>query len=290
MARASSKTEGLTPKPSGLLPEAILVALIPALAYAIAVMYELGYASYFGIPISLVDVDFSSFGLSILSLFGIAFILFLAANLLFILWPEGRREDIQYFYPLLFWGLYVLGIFLARKEFLPVLNYSWFIIFLVLLYYILPIFQYRKEKGYIDKIKASSNAEAAVFGRSLVDKMHRKFGYFRVVSLLTILFFVPALSFNAGLSAAKGRSSFLVFHEESEYVVLKIYGEIMVCAQFKRTEREIVQRFVLRKIGETPRSWLSLERIGPLKVTPGRSTPEANGIFWTVAESSHSFG
>lgn len=276
MAGASSTTEGLPPKTSGLLPEGILLALIPALAYAIALMYELGFASYFGIPISLVDVGFSSFGVSILSLFVVAAVLFFTANFLFMLWPESRREDIQYFHPLLFWGLFLLATFLVRKEFLPVLKTYWFVIIMILLFYIAPIFQYRKEKGYINKIKASWNAEAPIIGRSLIGKMHDKFGYFRVISLVTILIFFPLLSFNVGVSAAKGKSSFLVFHEESEYVVLKIYGDIMVCAQFQRTERMIVQRFVLKKIGEPPGLRLSLERVGPLKVAPGRSTPEAN--------------
>lgn len=276
MAGPSSNTQGLTPKTSGLLPEGILVALIPALAYAIALMYELGFASYFGIPNSLVYVDFSSFAVSILSLFVVAVVIFFVANLLFILWPESRREDIQYFYPLLIGGLYLLAIFLVRKEFLPVLKNSWLVIFLIFLDYVIPIFEYRKEKGYINKIKAHWNAEAPVIGRSLVGKMHAKFGYFRVVSLFIILLFPLLLSFNVGISEAKGRSSFLVFQEESEYVVLRIYGDIMVCAQFQRTERKIVQMFVLKKIGETPGLRLSLERVGPLKVTPRRSTPEAN--------------
>ncbi len=274
MAGASSNKDGLTPKTSGLLPEGILLALIPALAYAIALLYELGFASYFGFPISLVDVDFSSFAVSILSLFGISIALFVIANLFFIFWPEYRQENIQYFYPLLFSILILLAVFMVRKEFLPVLKISWLIFLIILLFYVIPIFTYRKEKGYINKIKASWNDEAPAIGRSLVGKLHSKFGYFRVVSLVTILFMVPFLSYNVGVSEAKRKSNFLVFQEESEYVVLKIYGDIMVCAQFQRTERKIVQNFVLKKIGETPALRLRLERVGPLKVAPRRATPE----------------
>ncbi len=119
----------------------------------------------------------------------------------------------------------------------------------------------------------SWDAEAPSIRRSLAGKMHSKFGYFRVVSLLSILNLFLIFSFNIGISAAKSKSNFLVFNEISEYVVLKIFGNILVSAQFQRTERQVVQKFVLNKVGESPGLRLSLERVGPLKVIPRRSTP-----------------
>lgn len=146
MADTSSSTADVTPKSTWLLPEGIVIALVPALAYAIALLYEVGFAGYFSIPISLIDVDLSSFVISLFSLLIVTIVLFFIANLFFMLWPANRREYITYFYPLLLWVLFMVAMFAVRREFLPVLRSTWMILIFIILYYLVPIIEYRKEK------------------------------------------------------------------------------------------------------------------------------------------------
>ena len=69
-----------------------------------------------------------------------------------------------------------------------------------------------------------------------------------------------------GTEHATKRVSFLVASTKPETVVLRIYGDRMICASFNRITRQVEPNFVLLKVAEDPRLRLRLEPVGPLHV------------------------
>jgi hypothetical protein len=57
---------------------------------------------------------------------------------------------------------------------------------------------------------------------------------------------------------------FLVLASSPDTVVLRIYGDNIICAPFNRSAKEMQRSFIIHKVGETPPLELRLEKIGPL--------------------------
>jgi len=67
-----------------------------------------------------------------------------------------------------------------------------------------------------------------------------------------------------GRAIALNQSEFLVITTSSEMVVLRAYGDKLLCAPFDRTKKEVKRTFSILKIAEDSNLKLSLEEVGPL--------------------------
>lgn len=245
------------------ISEGIILALASAGAYLFAFYYEKGYASAFKIPTSLIAVNLTS-----VLIFGAIFISIILAvlpyaNLLMSLTigrthPAIQRAAIPVIIVFVFLSIqiYVFG-FSNWKNWLYILA---LLIVLLFLQFVFPLIAQRG-RTYVKKLEAQEDTE-----RQFVDSyalLQRKFGN---ESLLIILLFLVGLStaLSAGTAEAIRQEEFLVTNTKPELVVLRIYGDNLICVPFNRATGEIEQSFsVIKNTGETGLV-LRLEKLGQL--------------------------
>lgn len=114
---------------------------------------------------------------------------------------------------------------------------------------------------YLDKLEAQEKTENQFTDSYVI--LRNRFGN---DSLLIIIAFLVGLStaLSAGTAEAIKQENFLVTNTTPELVVLRIYGDDLICVPFDRNTGEIEQNFtVLKKTGESGLS-LKLENLGQL--------------------------
>lgn len=74
------------------------------------------------------------------------------------------------------------------------------------------------------------------------------------------------ISFTWGSSEAKYRKNFFVIGNSPETVVLRIYGDKLICAPFDRTDKIVEGNIVIRKMFGSSSLMLRSEEIGPLRL------------------------
>ena len=131
----------------------------------------------------------------------------------------------------------------------------------------------QRGKTYVEKLEAQEDTERQVVDSYAI--MQRKFGN---ESLLIILLFLGGMTtaLSAGTAEAIRQEEFLVTNTKPELVVLRIYGDNLICVPFNRATGEIEQSFsVMKNTGETGLV-LHLEKLGqlhsPTATSPGIAT------------------
>ena len=244
---------------------AIIIALAPAVVYGIAFIYEVGFASHFEIPIAFITIGLEKFFTAAGTLLG----LLIAFLMLFIIvhhnLPANDKTQLFLFDRLIvvpammFFAFFLLG---------PDLGYFIFILIIflpiMLIYYLLPIFRHKQIKGYMNKLKSSEELESrhAQTSRHL---LWPKFGTKSILHFIILSLMFP-IAYGAGWSNAANQEYFLVLERHKKEVVLRIYGETMICKPMD-SEMGIFWAlepvFIIRKVGESSEFRLRRERIGP---------------------------
>ena len=245
------------------ISEGIILALSSAGAYLSAFFYEKGYASKFKIPTSLISINLTS-----VLIFGAIFIGVILAvlpflNLLLSLilgrtHPAIQRAAIPIIliFVFLLIQIYLFG-FSNWKD--------WFFLLALFVAYsflqfVFPLITQRGKK-YVDKLDAQNNADMQLVDTSAL--MQRKFGNDSLLIIVVFLIgMVTALS--AGVAEATRQEEFLVTNTTPELVILRIYGDNLICVPFNRATGEIEQSFsIIKNTGETGLV-LRLEKLGQL--------------------------
>lgn len=245
------------------ISEGIILALSSAGAYLFAFYYEKGYASVFKIPTSLISINLTSVLIFGAIFIGVILAVLPYANFLLSITvgrthPAIQRAIIPVILVFIFLAIqiYLFG-FSNWQNWIVVL-----VIFVILLFlqFVFPLLTQRG-KTYAEKLEAQENTD-----RQVVDTyalIQRRFGN---ESLLIILFFLGGMftSLSAGMAEAIRQEEFLVTNTTPELVVLRIYGDNLICVPFDRKTGEIEQSFsVIKNTGETGLV-LRLEKLGQL--------------------------
>ena len=259
-----------------ILSETVLIALAPALAYVVAFAYESGYALHFRIPFSLINIRletiFVSGGALLLLFVGI----FVILNAVFMFVRDLNKDKAKLFQPLLF-DIIVLMLILIlfRHKLLNILIWVGVICLVIIIQYVVPIFEHRKAKGYIKKLEMSAKAEAPVALRSLVGRLATKYGIENIKLIFYSAFFVPWVAFSLGVSTAQREEYFLVIQNIPELVILRIYGDNVVSAPLIRNENKIEPTIIIQKIGNGPPLEAKRQKVGPLEIL---SNPDLRNV------------
>ena len=248
------------------LSEAALLAVIPAYAFYLAFRYETGIADYYGYPNYLIAVSLENVFIAFGAVLLFAIFLFFVVNFIFSVVAEENQENLVYFAPLIVSVLIVLSdIILRKRELIEFAILNGFVFLFCLFIYLPPLFSRKKYGGYFASLKASEDAEDVVKRRSIIGKISLRVGYHSFLAIIILLFFMPGLASSVGHRDARLKSSYLVFEKDKEFVVLKTYGETMICAPFNRKEKTFDQTFFLRPLTSNPEIAFNAERVGPLK-------------------------
>lgn len=223
------------------ITDGIIIAASPVMAYILLYCYEAGFIDSFMIPREFMAIELPSVVLIA------ALTLALISSGMFLIIPliRSKIEILQKFGWILLIGAISLPTFL-----LSLVKMSKLISAVFLVIYLLIIVSLLISRRKI----------------TIVDYFNRYLGH-------EITFFTPMillllsggiLANVIGLADAQTKEEFLIIKTSSEMVVLRIYGDKLICAPFDRTKKEVKRTFSILKIAEDSNLKLSLEKVGPL--------------------------
>lgn len=251
-------TEGRT-----WLTEGILIAAVPAVAYGMAFTYEYGFASYFHIPVTLIEVGLSNVFIALGYLLSAIFAMYVLAELVNPFWgklPAPVRARLRVYIGYTF--MVVIVVVLGRAS-LKELG------FLLIPFAVFALFDFgipaipQAGTTYLERVQRGHQADLSY--DSVMDKVGKTLGPLFMLTFL-VLWGIFYASHTAGKGSARWQKEFWVAPLESRVVLLRRYGDVFVLAPFSETAKEITPDFTLFRMGPGSSLQLRRESIGPLSV------------------------
>lgn len=251
------------------LSEAVLLAGASAVAYLFAFLYERGFTSFFGIPTQFVNVSLVTlliFGAGVFTL------LILTLGLIDMFFPfMPKHPYLAHYIPRLTLQLFIfilIPIVLLeghRWRLFVFMFGAWLgTVFLML---ILPLITKRKRGDWkkIYDAEMEREIQQSPPGPGLYNLIGNRYGLKNLSLSVFMIFYCSLLASMAGEAQAMNQQNFLVLNTTPEMVVLRVYGENIICAPFDRTAKEVKKGFLILKMAEDSKLIMNLETVGPLK-------------------------
>jgi hypothetical protein len=133
-------------------------------------------------------------------------------------------------------------------------------IFFVLLFFVTPAITQREVRGYRNKLIAQDKRDAET---NPINYIERHIGRSAVIILL---FLLPLIAFPYinGEANATEQENFLVPSTYQSSVVLRIYGDNLICAELDPQGGKLTGRLFMISMDDEPRPYLRLQKIGRL--------------------------
>jgi hypothetical protein len=245
--------------------EAGLLAGMSGAAYLFCFYYESGYADVFAIPTQLINV--SLINLLIFASIAASFAMGILPLINYVWRFVPTKHPYLAFYVPRF---LIIGVFpVSVTILLPFSEWKFLLPILILLIglfaieiFFLPLITHRKKGGYLERYQAEDEVRLTR-NPGLFQQIASRTGntLFLVVGLLIVGIGLVTL---AGRGKALKQTHFPVTNTVPEMVVLRIYGDNMICAPFDRKTREVKKTFSVLKIAEDSKLIINIENIGPL--------------------------
>ena len=244
--------------------QGIIVAAIPVIGYGLAFLYEVGFCSAFKIPKEFITLNLTTVFVAAGSLLGVVFVLYWFAEFILMLLSMRKSplfRELRSFliilllslgFVIVWWGLWERVFFIA-----------FILLWFAFLLFVSPLITQRDKRSYIEKLQAQRKRDLetpVVILDSLVRLLGR--GAFIIIFVVILLL---VFSYAIGEAEALNQDEFLVPSTYPQAVVLRIYGENMICAPFDREQKEIQKSFFIIRMTDEPRPMLQLQKIGPLR-------------------------
>jgi hypothetical protein len=265
--------------PKFRLPEGLIIAALSAIAYLLVYVYESSYAEVFGIPSEFITFNLTRVFIVIFALLSVVGAVLWIANALVMLLPTTPNpiaKRLRRISPAI---LFVVGlVYIYRHDWnLALMAAASGLAMPILFEFAFPLVTQRGKGSYLEKLEADQQQRERRRRKgeeveTLLDKGAQILGW-EVILILIYLWFGLLLTYGAGRSAARNQRKFLITNTSPEMVVLRIYGDKMVCAPLSRSTGEVERRFVVLKVAEDPDLMLGLEEVGPLRLGEATSRP-----------------
>lgn len=250
------------------ITDGLIIASFTAVSYTYAYLYEKGYAKVFDIPTDLIEINIISIIVVALLLIVAFFYLFVIADVIVKIAPKLSKALIVKLSLLsipLILLIFQLLIYGVRKWERLIVS-GMFGAIVILYEFVRPLFTQRDKKTFKEKLEADYEiriGKKGIFDYLPVSKLIRK-----QISAVLLVFCIGYLaSYSIGQAVAIRKEKFLVVSIPPEVVVLKTYGEKMICAPLNRGKKEIQSSFFIFKIKEDPKMMFSYEKVGPLHLS-----------------------
>jgi len=253
------------------MPEGLLVATIPVVGYLLVFAYEAGFCGAFHIPLSFIALNPTMVFAVIAGLALSVAPLLWFANLVCMIGLDLRDPIARSLIRLAIVAfLFLLPIGINLKAWRESMWLLLLLAFFALLEFGLPLLTQRDKETYREKLLGQEAIETRV--TDLFDVLGRRFGDLPV-TIAMVMMVAIYVSNLAGRGQAKRQEEFLVLPSSPEVVVLRVYGDDLVCAQFDRITQEVQPHFFVIKrvtLPSEPRIQLNLEKVGPLRLAQAR--------------------
>lgn len=243
--------------------DAIIIAASSIVAYMAAFLYEVGFDSVFGIPVEFINLNLTTVCTVGTAWLVIIVMIYFVGELMFQLWPKGANVHPVYsklsdFIPSFI--IVIVLLFLYDFKWKEWIATGAFLLTFLLIDLISPLITQRGKKTYRDKLKAN---DGRLPRETFLGFAAERLGVSTIVIIL-LLVYGFWFSYHIGRSKAMTKNEFLVVATSPEMVVLRTYGDKLICAPFDRTTNEVKRTFSILKIAEDANLKLSLEKVGPL--------------------------
>ena len=256
-----------------VVSEGILLAAIPFLGYLTVFIYELGFATYFGIPYEFIQPSFTSICLVTAIIIGALLVSFVFGHCFSVtlLTMFSIKDG-----PLLraikrvAWPLLVLlfFIFFYGKDWKGYLGPLSILIIIIFFEFLWPFVTCKDKKSYNEKLIKQEEIEKRSEPelRKFFDYIDSKFGK-QIVSIFLITSFFLLLVYQVGLIKAQQKEYFWQL-EDGTKIVIRIYGDNLICAGFDVEKHILDGQFSIVKISSEKNLFLKIKKIGKLKTSP----------------------
>ena len=237
----------------------LVIIALPTFLYVLAFVYEVGFARVFRIPVKFITVGVTDVFVVGGILCAVLLALFWLVEPFFLLLPRDRSPVFQGVLRC-FPGVVLLAalVVLYGRRWHEWVWAAAALTFILFLQFGVPLMTQRGKTSYRDKLKAEDTAEAESTGGLMC--------YIEYSARLIIIWLVIALvvSYNAGQVTALRIRTFLVPSTIPDTVVLRIYGDKLVCAPLDRESSRLKGGFTVLKLGENSKVVLRPENLGPV--------------------------
>ncbi len=256
-----------------VLSEGVLLAAIPFLGYLTVFIYEFGFATYFGIPYEFIQPSFTSICLVTAIIIGVLLFGFVFGHCfsvgLLTIFPikDGPllRAIKRVTLPLL---VLLFFIFFYGKDWKGYFGLMTIFIIITFFEFLCPFLTCKDKKSYSEKLIGQEEIEKMVEPefRKFFDYIDSKFGK-QIVSIFLITSFLLLLVYQVGLIKAKQKEYFWQL-EDDQKIVIRIYGDNLICADFDAEKHILDGQFNIVKISSEKKLSLKMKKVGKLKTNP----------------------
>lgn len=251
------------------ISEGITLAALPAIAYAIAYRYEVGFCSTYRIPTHYIEVTITSVLSALAVLVAGLSATFWIANLIYMLTsrtamntPLGRANAFSLFITLFLFTIILISWPPSWVEFVIAAVLMTFIA----IQYVWPLFTQRDKPTYSEKLQGQEEIERQF--ESIFDLMYRKVGR-NIYLMLWVIFVLLLLANVAGRGQARRQRLFLASVANPQMVVLRQYGGNYITCRLANDMKTTTTEFRVMSVAGTDLSEshaFALVRIGPLQI------------------------
>ncbi len=248
--------------------DGLLIAASSLAGYLFAYVYESGYARVFNIPEEFIS-------LSLTNIF-VAFALVWIIPVSFILWgplvtnilknvPTPIQKEIKNLTPLIFMSAVALLYYGPNwKKWIYSIS---FLLCFALWNFGWPLLTQPGKQRYIDKLEADQRVKTELMGSNLFLDHLREYVGLSGLKLIWWIMIAAWVFRISGEATALRQKDFLILKTPTEEkIVLKIYEDKLICADFNRDTKELKEEFTVYRLSEGSKLDFRRETIGPLHV------------------------
>lgn len=241
------------------LIDVLILSIGPILAYLLTYSYEYGYTKHFKIPTELISPNITNIFIVGVAFWSIFIPVIFLCNIFLI--SFGKVNNIYHRTLLRLSPMYLIFfIYFLIYGFNTLIAYISVLILLFTLWeFFFPILFFRNIKGYKEKLKKQEEKEESV--KNILDKIRANLGQSGVL-LIFVIYVSIITAYNLGVSKAISQKEFLLL-EKQQMVVLRIYGDRLICAPINIENKEIDNKIKIYHINN-PTISLKWSKVGPL--------------------------
>ncbi|SKC90404.1 hypothetical protein [Maledivibacter halophilus] len=246
------------------LSDAVIIAIMPIIGYLVIFAYEYGYAKAFNIPIQLININKTTFFVVASALWAIIFPVIGIVNMFIILFKDDSNVIYREFIKIAPLHIATVVFVLVFGKSITFEDIQFFLILpliITVFHFGFPLLTQRKTKGYKQKLLEQEKVDSEIKDIGFyLEKYLGKFGQLIII----YTFFAIFLSHYIGYFAPLNQSEYLQINS-SDKIVLRIYGENLICTTYNSEDKTVNSEISIIKIDKKDVTLIPVN-IGPLNI------------------------
>lgn len=246
------------------LSEGLLLASLSVLSYATTFAYEAGYAEYFKIPYQLISVSLTTTIIAAASIIFAMLPLYAISNFLWLLTPKAGdviSSAIRRFVKIIIISLIAVMPFATHWQ--AWLAFLVFILFFAFFEFVFPVITNGEKIPYAEKLLAQDQIEQNAKVHLLWHIIDEKVGRWLVDALIYSAI-VLGSAYTLGTQNAENKNEFYLNSDKPNDVILAIYGDTIVSAEFDPSKKSIRHPLHIFKVDNNVTLSIKKEKVEPL--------------------------